>query len=261
MQYNQEVRAGVGLIGRDEEIDTLTRFLGGSGRRALVIRGEAGVGKTAMAEEIVDRAVAAGWRVVRATGVEAETSFALSGLNQIVFALRPELAALGDDDQDVLAPVLGADATSAPAPMPLTMALLSLLTQAARHDPLLLVVEDMHWFDDVSAGVLNAAGRRLSDPRLRFLATARPRQAIMPVRGGRSWICAPSPPATPHVWWTSRVVVERVGATDDPRRGRWQSAGPAGVAPQCRAHGHLDLGDAVDGSSSHGVRQQTATPR
>ncbi|KAA0094109.1 helix-turn-helix transcriptional regulator [Mycolicibacterium sp. P1-18] len=174
MQYNQGVRAGVGLIGRDDEIDTLTRFLDGAGRGALVVRGEAGVGKTALVEEIVDRAVAAGWRVIRATGVEAETPFALSGLNQIVFALRAELAQLGVDDQTVLAPVLGADATSAPAPMPLVMALLSLLTQAAERDRLLLVVEDMHWFDDVSASVLNAAGRRLSDPRLRFVATARP---------------------------------------------------------------------------------------
>src|SRR5689334_13004379 len=125
MQYNQGVRAGVGLIGRDDEIDTLTRFLDGAGRGALVVRGEAGVGKTALVEGIVDRAVAAGWRVIRATGVEAETPFALSGLNQIVFALRAELAQLGVDDQTVLAPVLGADATSAPAPMPLVMALLS----------------------------------------------------------------------------------------------------------------------------------------
>ncbi|KQY06860.1 hypothetical protein ASD37_12045 [Mycobacterium sp. Root135] len=174
MQYNQRVRAGIGLIGRDDEIDTLTRFLDGGGRGALVVRGEAGVGKTALVEEIVGRAAATGWRVVRATGVEAETSFALSGLNQIVFALREELAQLGSDDQAVLAPALGADATSAPVPMPLAMALLSLLTQATRHHPLLLVVEDVHWFDDVSASVLNAAGRRLSDPRLRFLATARP---------------------------------------------------------------------------------------
>ena len=184
MKYNQGVRAGVGLIGRDDEIDTLTRLLDGAGRGALVIRGEAGVGKTALAEEIVDRAVAAGWRVVRATGVEAETSFALSGLNQIVLALRAELAQLGDDDQTVLGPILGADGVSAPAPMPLVMALLSLLTHAARHDPLLLVVEDLHWFDDVSASVINAAGRRLSDPRLRFVATARPHHGE---RAGDGW--------------------------------------------------------------------------
>lgn len=183
MQYNECVRVGVGLIGRDDEMDTLSRFLAGSGRCAMVIRGEAGVGKTALAEEIADRAAVAGWRVVRTAGVEAETTFALSGLNQIVFALRAELATLDAHDQAVLAPVLGADAEAAPAPMLLTMAVLALLTKAARHDPVLLVVEDVHWFDEVSASVLNAAGRRLSDPRLRFLATARP-QVGMPAAEG-----------------------------------------------------------------------------
>lgn len=131
----------------------------------------------------MDRAVATGWRVVRATGVEAETSFALSGLNQIVFALRAELALLDANDQVALAPVLGADPVSAPAPMLLTMSLLSLLAQAARQDRVLLVVEDVHWFDDVSASVLGAAGRRLSDPRLRFLATARPQHVGRAVEG------------------------------------------------------------------------------
>jgi DNA-binding CsgD family transcriptional regulator len=177
------VRAGVGLIGRDDELEALNRFLGGAGRGALVIRGEAGVGKSALAEEIVDRAIATGWRVVRAAGVEAETSFALSGLNQIVFALRAELAHLDANDQAVLAPVLGADPVSAPAPMLLTMSLLSLLGQAASQDRVLLVVEDVHWFDDVSASVLSAAGRRLSDPRLRFLATARPQHVERAAEG------------------------------------------------------------------------------
>jgi DNA-binding CsgD family transcriptional regulator len=174
---------GVGLIGRDDEMDTLHRFLGGTGRGALVVRGEAGVGKTALTDEIVDRAVADGWRVVRATGVEAETSFPLSGLNQIVFALRAELAELDVNDQNVLAPVLGADPVSTPAPMMMTMSLLALLAQAARQNPLLLVIEDLHWFDDISAGVLDAAGRRLSDPRLRLLATARPQHGERAAQG------------------------------------------------------------------------------
>lgn len=176
MQYNHDVRAGVDLIGRDDELAALDGFLGGAGRCALVIRGDAGLGKTALADEFAHRAATTGWRVVRAAGVEAEKPFALGGLNQIVFSLRDDLAELDDYQRTVLAPVLGADPVSAPAPMTLTMALLALLAQAARQAPVLLVAEDVQLFDDVSATVLNATGRRLSDPRGRLLATARPQR-------------------------------------------------------------------------------------
>ena len=233
MQYNRGVRAGVGLIGRDDEIDTLTRFLDGAGRGALVIRGEAGVGKTALAEEIVDRAVGAGWRVVRATGVEAERSFALSGLNQIVFALRTELTQLGDDDQTVLAPVLRADAMSSPDPMQLVMALLSLLTHTARHASLLLVVEDIA----LVRRRQHERAQRGGAPSVRLTAELRgdrPPGAWRPCRRrvGRD---ESSPTYRGRCRTSGRphcVVADRLDATDDPRRGRRQSACSAGVAPK-----------------------------
>lgn len=174
MQYNHGVPGAVGLIGRDDELDTADRFLDGTGRCALLIRGEAGLGKTALTDEIAHRASTRGWQVVRVAGVQAETSFALGALNQIVYSLRDDLAALGDGDCSVLTPVLDADPVAAPAPMKVTMALLALLFQAAQRVPLLMIAEDVHWFDDVSAAVLDASGRRLSTPRVRVLATARP---------------------------------------------------------------------------------------
>lgn len=174
MQYNHGVRGQVGLIGRDHEVDALGRFLDGAGRRALVLRGDAGLGKTALADELVERAGAQGWRVVRATGAAAEQSFALGGLNQIAFALHDDIAALGTNEQAVLERILGGEPVAAPAPMTVTIALLALLTQAARAAPVLLVAEDVHWFDEVSTTVLSATGRRLSDPRVRMLASVRP---------------------------------------------------------------------------------------
>ncbi len=74
-----------------------------------MIRGDAGVGKSAMTENLVSRADRQGWRVVRATGVEVERAFALAGLTAIVFGLRGEMAGLGAHDRDVLAAVLGVD--------------------------------------------------------------------------------------------------------------------------------------------------------
>lgn len=167
------MRTGTGLIGRDDELAELRRFIAGSGRGALAIRGDAGVGKTALTDELVSSADRDEWRVLRVTAVEAEKSFALSGLNQIVFGLRDEVALLDQQDRDVLAPVLGVDASQAPSPMALTMALLALLTAAVRERPVLLVVEDAHWLDELSATVLGATGRRVSDPGLRIVATLR----------------------------------------------------------------------------------------
>ena len=167
------MRTGTGLIGRDDELAELRRFIAGSGRGALAIRGDAGVGKTALTDELVSSTDRDEWRVLRVTAVEAEKSFALSGLNQIVFGLRDEVALLDQQDRDVLAPVLGVDASQAPSPMALTMALLALLAAAVRERPVLLVVEDAHWLDELSATVLGATGRRVSDPGLRIVATLR----------------------------------------------------------------------------------------
>lgn len=170
-------------MARDEEVEVLTGFLTGDGPSAQVVRGDAGVGKTALAAEVARRAAVAGWRVVRATGVEAETSFALGGLNQIVCALRSDMEDLDGVEHDVLAAVLAADAVAVAAPMTLAMALLTLLIRAARRRPLLVLVEDLHWFDDVSAAVLGAAGRRLTDPRVHILTTARPQHSASSTDG------------------------------------------------------------------------------
>lgn len=173
MQYNDHVSAGFGLIGRDDELVGLERFLAGSGRGALAVSGDAGVGKTALADALVTLAENGGWRVLRVTAVEAEKSFPLSGLNQLVLGLREDMASLGVPEREVLAPVLGADAAHSPAPMALTMALLALLAAAAHRRSVLLLVEDAHWLDELSATVLGAAGRRASHPRLRIMATLR----------------------------------------------------------------------------------------
>ena len=162
------------LIGRDGELTRLEQFLVTPGRGAMTVSGNAGVGKSALTAEVVDRAEHDGWRVLQATAVEAEQSFSLSGLNQIAFGLRAELVALDQHNRDVLTAVLGADPGRSPSVMALTMALLDLLSAAARQQPVLLVVEDAHWLDELSSTVLGAAGRRMSDQRVRIIATVRP---------------------------------------------------------------------------------------
>lgn len=168
------MHAGIELIGRDDELDELARFLAAPGGGALAVRGDAGVGKTALTGALASRAETDGWRVIRAVGVEAEKAFTLGGLNQMVFGLREFASGLDDRARDVLAPAFGADPVEAPAPMSLALALLDLLGAAALQRPVLLVVDDVHWLDELSAAALSAAGRRSSDRRVRIVASYRP---------------------------------------------------------------------------------------
>ncbi len=168
------MHSGIGLVGREEERAELDRFLDGAGSGALAVRGDAGLGKSALSGELCRRAAAEGWRVLRAIGVEAEKPFTLGGLNQMVFGLRELVAGLDQHKQDVLAPVFGADPTDAPQPMRLALALLELLDAAAAEQPVLLAVDDVQWLDELSAVTLSVAGRRVTHPRVRILASYRP---------------------------------------------------------------------------------------
>jgi DNA-binding CsgD family transcriptional regulator len=161
------------LIGRQAEFSQLSRVLTEDAERAVVVSGEPGVGKTALIDQVCALAAADGWQVVRVLGVEAEQPFALGGLNQVVYGLKPFQAGLDEQDRGVLAPILGGDPNSVVAVLPLVAALLNLLESAAHTHPVLLVVDDVHWLDSVSAEVLGAVGRRLTHPRVRIVAGRR----------------------------------------------------------------------------------------
>lgn len=151
----------------------LDGFLAGNGPYAIAVSGAPGVGKSALTGHLCHRARESGWRVVRAVGVPAEQPFALGGLNQIAVGLRDGLGQLRRHDRDLLAAVFGADPDTPPGPIPLAVALINLLGAAGAECPVLLMVDDVHWFDTVSSTVLSAAGRRATDPRVRILVNYR----------------------------------------------------------------------------------------
>jgi DNA-binding CsgD family transcriptional regulator len=161
------------LLGRQPESLRLGRMLAEDTECAAVVSGEPGVGKTALIDQMCARAAGGGWQVVRILGVQAEEPFALGGLNQLVLALKEFQADLDAKDRAVLGPVFGGEPDSEVAVLPLVMAVLNLLAAAGHTQPVLLVVDDVHWLDRVSAQVLAAVGRRLTHPRVRIVAGLR----------------------------------------------------------------------------------------
>ena len=197
---------GSDLIGRQAELSQLSRVLTEDAGRAVVVSGEPGVGKTALIDQVCALATADGWHVVRVLGVEAEQPFALGGLNQVVYGLKPFQAGLDEQDRGVLAPVLGGDTNSMVAVLPLVAALLNLLESAAQSQPVLLVVDDVHWLDSISAEVLGAVGRRLTHPRVGIVAGRRvPHESVFASAG---WTDVPVTPLDSN---DSARLLERAG--------------------------------------------------
>jgi DNA-binding CsgD family transcriptional regulator len=160
------------LLGRLPERATLSQLLdmaraGRSG--VLVVRGEPGVGKTALLDWAVESA--AGLRVVRVAGVESEMELAFAALQQLCAPMLDKLAGLPDPQRGALGVAFGLDTGAAPDRFLVGLAVLSLLSEAAEQQPLLCVVDDAHWLDRASAQVLAFVARRLAEPVALVFAT------------------------------------------------------------------------------------------
>jgi DNA-binding CsgD family transcriptional regulator len=149
------------LLDREEERAALDGLLGDlrSGRgRALVVRGEAGVGKSALLEYAIG---AAGMRVARAAGVESEMELAFASVHQLCAPLLDRVEGLPGPQRDALEIAFGLRAGAAPDRFMVGLAVLTLLAEVAEDRPLLCVVDDAQWLDRASAQVLAFAARRL----------------------------------------------------------------------------------------------------
>jgi DNA-binding CsgD family transcriptional regulator len=150
------------LRGRAEECASLDDFAGAVRRgesRSLVVRGEAGIGKTLLLDYLVASAV--DLTILRATGVETEMELAYAGLHQLCAPLLDRLGRLPGPQEHALEIVFGLSAGAAPDRFLVGLGLLSLLSEAADQRPLLCVVDDAQWLDQASALTLAFVGRRL----------------------------------------------------------------------------------------------------
>src|ERR1051326_2762937 len=163
------------LIGRDAECEALDRLLAdalGGRSRVVVLRGEAGVGKSALLTYVSDRA--AGWRVARAVGVESEMELAYSGLHQLCAPMLDHLDQLPGPQQEALATVFGTGSGTVPDRFLVGLAALTLFAVIADEQPLVCIVDDAQWLDQASAQILGFAARRLLAERMALVCAARP---------------------------------------------------------------------------------------
>jgi hypothetical protein len=139
--------------------------------RVIVLRGEAGVGKSALLGYLADRV--AGWQVARAVGVESEMELAYAGLHQLCAPLLDHLDRLPVPQRDALATVFGMSVGPAPDRFLVGLAILTLLAGVAEDQPLVCIVEDAQWLDQASAQILGFVARRLLAERIALVGAAR----------------------------------------------------------------------------------------
>src|SRR5271169_1046024 len=139
----------------------------------LVLRGEPGVGKTALLEYAVESA--AGLRVARVAGVESEMELAFAALQQLCAPMLDKLAGLPDPQRAALGVAFGLDTGAAPDRFLVGLAVLSLLSEVAERQPLLCVIDDAQWLDRASAQALAFVARRLlAEPVVLVVAAREP---------------------------------------------------------------------------------------
>ncbi|GAA1265093.1 LuxR family transcriptional regulator [Pseudonocardia aurantiaca] len=160
-----------GRRGERGVLDQLIEAVRAGESRALVLRGDPGMGKTALLDYVVEQA--AGCRVVRAAGVQAEMELAFAGLHQLCAPMLDRLERLPVSQRDALRTVFGVSPGPAPDRFFVGLAVLGLVSDVADEQPLICLVDDEQWLDAASAQVLAFVARRLGAESVGLLFAAR----------------------------------------------------------------------------------------
>ena len=152
----------VGLINRDREVEVLISLLEAveAGQsRALVVRGDAGVGKTALLDFLAHQG--SDFRTVRVAGIQSEIELAFAGVHQLCAPALDALDRLPGPQRDALATAFGISSGDPPNRFVVGLAVLSLLSDVARDRPWICLIDDAQWLDRVSSQTLAFVARRL----------------------------------------------------------------------------------------------------
>ncbi|KUF18728.1 AAA family ATPase [Streptomyces silvensis] len=162
--------------GERREIARLTASAAAGRGGAVVVAGEAGIGKSAL----LDTAVGAldGWEVLRAAGTEFEQDLLYAVLHQLCAPVMGHRGALPAVQRTALEAVFGLGEQTSPDPLTVGLAVLGLLAEAARNKPVCCVVDDAQWIDEASRQVLVFVARRVAAERVALVFAARDASAV-----------------------------------------------------------------------------------
>jgi DNA-binding CsgD family transcriptional regulator/tetratricopeptide (TPR) repeat protein len=160
-----------GRIIEREDLDRLLATVTHGRSRVLVVRGEAGVGKSALMRYAAGQA--GGFRVAQISGVEAEMELPFAGLHQLCSPMLADDAALPEPQQAALRVALGVAAGDPPDHFLVALAVLSLMAEVAEERPLLCLIDDAQWLDGASSQVLGFVARRLLAERVAIVFAVR----------------------------------------------------------------------------------------
>jgi DNA-binding CsgD family transcriptional regulator/tetratricopeptide (TPR) repeat protein len=166
----------VALIGRTRELSALTGLLeraAGGDSAVMLLRGEPGIGKTALLEAVSESAATRGMTTASVTGVESEAPLGYAALHRLLRFFPGSVERLPAPQRDALRITLGLDFGPPPDRFLVGLGVLTLLADAASDAPLLIVIDDAQWLDSESGTVLGFAARRLQAERVVMLFAAR----------------------------------------------------------------------------------------
>ena len=148
-----------GRTTESERLRALVSAVQSGSSRVLVLRGEAGVGKTALLDYVAG--LAPGFRCVQVAGTQSDMDLAFAGLQQLCAPLMDHVEELPEPQREALAVAFGRGVGPTPDRFLVGLAVLSLMAAAANDKPLLCVVDDAQWLDQVSVQTLGFVARRL----------------------------------------------------------------------------------------------------
>ncbi|MGH3415933.1 MAG: ATP-binding protein, partial [Actinocrinis sp.] len=163
------------FIGRGEQLGLLRRMLAETGTRGrtVLVSGAPGIGKSALLAEACAAAENLGFRVLRAVGVEAESDIPYAGLQQLLRPLNAGMADLAAPQRSALQSALGQGEAEVPDVFLVGLATLDLVADAAAVTPVLVLVDDVQWLDDVTVSTLAFMARRVAAEPVVIVGAAR----------------------------------------------------------------------------------------